>query len=99
MQAFDDIAREQLEGLAKSLQLPPAAFLPILDSTALNSRRQSASSLEAIHYMLPEAAAADGGAPEACEAHEDKGLLTLIYADTEQGLQVGCNVTDNPYPC
>ena len=89
MQAFDDIARDQLEGIAKSLQLPTAAFLPILDSKALNCKKQSSSSLEAIHYLLPEGAAADVGAPEACEAHEDKGMLTLIYADTQQGLQVG----------
>ena len=89
VQAFDDIAREQLEGIAKSLQLPAATFLPILDPTAVDSSRQSASSLEVVHYMLP----ADLGAPEACEAHEDKGLLTLIYADTERGLQVSCIVT------
>ena len=89
VQSFDDIARETLEGIANTLQLPEAAFLPILDSLALDSRKQSASSLEAIHYMLPDGAAADVGGPEACEAHEDKGLLTLIYADTEHGLQVG----------
>ena len=47
------------------------------------------SSLEAFHYMLPEGAAAHLGSLEACEAHADKGLLTVIYADTEEGLQVG----------
>ena len=93
VQAFDDIAREHLEGIAKSLQLPAAAFLPILDSKALNSRKQSASSLEAIHYKLPEAATTHVAPSEACEAHGDKGLLTLIYADTEQGLQVDRIVT------
>lgn len=88
VQAFDDIARGVLEGLAKSLQLPADAFLPILDPTAVDNKKPSASSLEAIHYMLPEDAITNSGAP-ACEAHEDKGLLTLIYSDQEQGLHVG----------
>lgn len=39
------------------------------------------------------------GAPESCEAHEDKGLLTLIYADTEQGVQVCCIVMAMLKPC
>ena len=90
VQALDDIARELLEGLANSLQLPKAAFLPILDPTAVDSSKPSACSLEAIHYMLPEGSVVAGSdLPEACEAHEDKGLLTVIYSDTEQGLQVG----------
>lgn len=72
MQALGSIAREPSEGLAKTLQLPAATFVSILDSTAVDSSRQSASSLEAVHYMLPT----DSGASEACEAHEDKGLLT-----------------------
>ena len=71
VQAFDDIARGVLEGLAKMLQLPADAFLPILDQTAVDSSKQSASSLEALHYMLPLGAAANSGAP-ACEAQEDK---------------------------
>ncbi|KAL3135555.1 hypothetical protein ABBQ38_006033 [Trebouxia sp. C0009 RCD-2024] len=87
VQAFDDIARGILESLAKSLQLPADAFQPILDQTAVDSGKQSASSLEAIHYMMPEGVATSLGAP-ACEAHEDKGLLTLIYSDTAQGLHV-----------
>ncbi|KAL3158725.1 hypothetical protein ABBQ32_011459 [Trebouxia sp. C0010 RCD-2024] len=87
VQALDDIARGVLEGLAKALQLPADAFLPVLDQTAVDTSKQSASSLEAIHYMLPERADEKLGAP-ACEAHEDKGLLTLIYSDIQQGLQV-----------
>lgn len=86
MQALDDIARGLLEGLAKSLQLPAAAFWPILDSLAVDSSRRSASSLEASYYMVPET---ELGAPGACQAHDEKGLLTLMYSDTEQILQVG----------
>lgn len=85
---MDDIARGLLEGLAGALQLPAATFLPLLDLTAVDSSKRSASSLEAIHYMLPQNANTGSGATEACEAHEDKGLLTVVYADTEQGLQV-----------
>ena len=88
VQALDDVARRILAGLAQTLQLPADAFLPILDQTAVNLSEQSASSLEAIHYKLPEGSVADLGAP-ACVAHEDKGLLTLIYSDAQQGLQAG----------
>ena len=89
VETLDDMAREQLQSLEKPLQLPAGAFSALLDSRAVESSKQSASSLEAIHYTLPEGAAAHLGSLEACEAHEDKGLLTVIYADTAQGLQVG----------
>ena len=88
VQAFDDVARGVLAGLAASLHMPPNTFQPVLDTAAVHSNKQSASSLEAIHYMLLESQAATSSAPEACQAHEDKGLLTLIYSDTEQGLWV-----------
>ena len=55
----------------------------------MDSSKQSPSSLEAIHYRLPVGAAAGSSSTEACEVHSDKGLLTVIYADTVQGLQVG----------
>ena len=80
VQALDDIAREQLEGSANLMQPLAAAFVPNLDSTAVSSSWQSASSLEAIRCVIP----ADLKAAEACETHEDTGLLTLIYTDTEQ---------------
>ena len=86
MQTFDDIARAQLAGLEQTLQLPVGAFLPFLESSSVNSSKQSASCLKAFHYMLPEGAAAGPGSLEGCEAHEDKGLLTVVYAAT--GLQV-----------
>ena len=58
VQTFDDIARAQLAGLEQTLQLPAGAFLPFLESSSVNSSKQSASCLEAFHYMLPEGAAA-----------------------------------------
>lgn len=87
VQTLSDIARENLQGLEKTLQLPAGAFLPFLESTAVDSGKQSSCSLEAIHYKLPEGAGS--GSLTACESHEDKGLLTVIYADTYRGLQVG----------
>ena len=89
VQTLDDIARKHLQGLEEALKLPGGASSLLLDSRAVDSSRQSSSSLEAFHYMLPEGAAAHLGSLEAFEAHADKGLLTVIYADTEQGLQVG----------
>ena len=89
VQALDDNARERLQQYEKRLQLPAGAMSQLLDSVASVSSKQSASSLEAIHYMLPEDAAEHASSLEACEAHEDKGLLTVVYADTEQGFQVG----------
>ena len=61
----------------------------LLEATAVKSGKQSASSLEAIFYILPESAAAALNSLTACQSHEDKGLLTVIYADTDIGLQVG----------
>ncbi len=85
---MDFIAKDVMSHLAVALGLPNDAFNQICGSVALDDNQPSASSLEAIHYMLPDTDAADIAAPAACEAHVDKGLLTLICSDACQGLQV-----------
>jgi len=88
VQATDLIAKDVMSHLAVALRLPKDAFNQICGSAAPDDNQPSASSLEAIHYMLPDTHAADLAAPAACEAHVDKGLLTLICSDASQGLQV-----------
>ena len=88
MQATDLIAKDVMSHLAVALRLPKDAFNQICGSAAPDDNQPSASNLEAIHYMLPHTHAADLAAPAACEAHVDKGLLTLICSDASQGLQV-----------
>ena len=95
MQAFDDLARGLIMSLAASLHLPADAFQPTLDNAELYCK-QSASTLEAIHDMLPESQAVQLNTPEACREHKDKGVLNLTYSDTEQGLWV-CFSRKLPY--
>ena len=85
---MDLIVKGVLSHLVVTLGLPNDALYQICGSAALDDNQPSASSLEAIHYMLPDTHAADVAAPAACEAHVDKGLLTLISSDASQGLQV-----------
>ncbi len=84
---MDLIAKHVMSHLAVALRLPNDAFNQICGSAALDDSQPSASSLEAIHYMLPDTDAADNAASAACEAHVDRGLLTLISSDASQGLQ------------
>lgn len=82
---MDVTAKDVMSYLAVALRLPNHAFDQIFESAAPNANQPSASSLEA---MLPDTHAADNAAPAACEAHVDKGLLTLICSNASQGLQV-----------
>ena len=63
--------------------------MSLLD-TPLEAAVTASSCLDTIHYMAPSIAgpAADADASANCGPHVDKGLLTLIFPDTEQGLQV-----------
>ena len=80
MQILNDLATGMTTDLAESLRL---------QSTSLNSlhatsaSQLSASSLETIHYMAPSMtdATLDANSSASCEAHVDKGLLTLIFPD------------------
>ena len=74
--------------LAMALHLPASAFQPVLGPAPEEGSHAGASCLEAIHYPLPDANAADIANSASCAAHEDKGLLTLIHSDSCQGLKV-----------
>ena len=98
----------QILGLAPNLLNSLHAAIP-----TQHSGTPAASSLETIHHMAPSttSAAVNTNESGSCEAHVDKGLLTLIFPDMVQGLQVqACKVqlcaspltptTDNrPVPC
>lgn len=80
--------------LAITLSIPPTAFHSITEkhlthhTLGTQREKESSSAVEVVHYM---SAYGCGLAPHAsanCAGHIDKGLLTFIYADTEQGLQV-----------
>ena len=76
--------------IASTLSLPETAFLPLLEGPHPEGQL-AASALEAIHYHSPEEILHLDDAEDAsadCGAHAHEALLTLIYADTEQGLQV-----------
>lgn len=83
------LARKILVSLAEALSLPPATFDSLLEINmpCSTSHLPSASNLEAILYFN-DGRKGQNSATESCEAHVDKGLLTLIHADSEQGLQV-----------
>ena len=88
--AFETLATGLLTHLAEGLGLPLDTFNFLLNTTApQHSEAVAASGLETIHYLAPSAPAADESASASCDAHIDKGLLTLIFPDTEQGLYVG----------
>ena len=89
VQAFDvlnNAAKVILTALTKSLYLrtKSTVFDSILDDPLLEPGQVSSSRLDAIHYASAEDANDVGG----CQTHEDKGLLTIIFADGKAGLQV-----------
>ena len=76
-----------LDAIAMSthLGLTAGAFRGILDTP---SQTPSSSSLDVIQY-LPVAETVPSCKPEGlCALHHDRGLLTLIWSDTVEGLQV-----------
>ena len=79
-----------LAQLAQKLEMPPDVLESILDKAPVLTDGVAASSLDTIHYLAPDMTGpvVDANASANCEAHVDKGLLTLIFPDTEQGLQV-----------
>ncbi len=76
-----------LDAIAMSthLGLTAGAFRGIVDTP---SQTLSSSSLDVIQY-LPVAKTVSSCKPEGgCALHHDRGLLTLIWSDTVEGLQV-----------
>ena len=85
LQALLDLeftAKSWLQATAESYGLSASTFEAILD---VAEEKTPASRLEAIQYTTP-ALRADCHA--SCREHIDRGLLTLIYSDCAQGLQV-----------
>ena len=90
IQKLDVLAKKLLNQIASILSLPETAFTPLLEGPCPQGQL-AASALEAIHYHSPEEILHPDDAEDAsadCGAHAYKALLKLIYADTEQGLQV-----------
>ena len=88
LETLDEFARRVLMSLAELLKLPADAFEHVLDSGPV---RCSASVLETIQYFAPAKTAinvAQSSAFTNCDAHVDRGLLTVIYSDVPSGLQV-----------
>jgi len=76
-----------LDAIAMSthLGLTAGAFRGIVDTP---DQTPSSSSLDVIQY-LPVAETVSSFKPEGgCALHHDRGLLTLIWSDTVEGLQV-----------
>jgi len=89
LQAFHVLkktANAVLTALAKSpfLKIKANSFDSILEDPVLDPGVVSCSSLDVIHYWDPGNADCSNNG----QAVADKGLLTVIFADTEAGLQV-----------
>ncbi len=81
---MDSIARTCLGALANAARLRNA-FVPLLDDLPIADR--AASVLEVIHYN-PQRGTDPSDTEWGCEAHEDQGLLTVIYSPLSRGLEV-----------
>lgn len=89
VQKYDELAHEYLRIIAESaLSAPSTLFRPALDVAPLERGNTAASSLEAIQYPALNASTGLAAQSPSCEAHVDRGLLTCIFADSSQGLQV-----------
>ncbi len=83
-----------LDAIATHLGLAAGAFREIIDTV---SQSPSSSSLDVIQY-LPVAKTVSSFKPEGgCALHHDRGLLTLIWSDTVEGLQVTFTLPCHPY--
>ena len=97
LREFDALARKILAHLAQTLSLSSSTFDPLLETITpwKPGPHPPASALEAIRYFIddgPTPGSSQNNATASCEAHVDKGLLTLIHADTKQGLEVNLSV-------
>ena len=89
VQKYDELAQDVLSRIAESaLSVPSTLFRPALDVAPLERGNIAASSLEAIQYPALNASTRLAAQSPSCEAHVDRGLLTCIFADNAQGLQV-----------
>ncbi|DBA92677.1 TPA: hypothetical protein ACH3X1_002889 [Trebouxia sp. C0004] len=82
---FEKTANTVVTALAKSsfLKIKANSFDNILEDPVLDPGMVSCSSLDVVHYWDPENADCSNND----QAVADKGLLTVLFADTEAGLQ------------
>ena len=76
---MDDAARTLLSALACAQGLPHDIFGALLDLMPLD--RPGSSRLEAVRYKAE-------GTSLGCEAHEDRGLITLVWCTDGGALEV-----------
>ncbi len=85
MQTLDELAKGYLASVASLLGLSADAFQTIIEHhTTDDKAHASASSFQAMHYLPLESTAAS----TSCQADVEEGLLTLIYSDAPQSIQV-----------
>ena len=62
----------------------------LLDAAIPKNGDVAASTLHTVQYLAPNLGGrlGDANASANCGAHVDKGILSLIFPDTEQGLQM-----------
>ena len=89
VQAFgvlNNAAKVMLTALTKSpyLGTKSTVFDSVLDDPMLDPGQVSSSCLDAIYYE----SAGDANDVGGCQTHRDKGLLTILFADNQAGLQV-----------
>ena len=104
VEQLDSLSRLLLSALSRapSLDMSPAALLTLLDHKPLPPNTTNSSILHASYYRKPQPAAAAGpeeasssarafsptAPPHGCEAHHDRGLLTLISSSSVTGMEV-----------
>ena len=85
MQTLDELAKGYMASMASLLGLSADAFQTINEChTTDDKAHTSASSFEALHYLPLKTTAAS----TSCQADVKEGLLTLIYSDAPQSIQV-----------
>ncbi len=85
MHSLDELAKGYMASVASLLGLSADAFQIIVEChTTDDKAHANASSFEAMHYLPLESTAASTN----CQADVEEGLLTLIYSDAPQSIQV-----------
>ena len=93
---LDQFAKLVLSQLATAMSLSPGTFESILDTSGVQqSGSVAASVLETINYKPPHPSGPVADQSGNCEAHVDKGLLTLVFPDTQDGLQASLHDTSH----
>jgi len=85
VQTLDELAKGYLASVASLLGLSADAFQTIIECHTIDDKAYaSGSSFEALHYLPLVTTAAS----TSYQADVEEGLLTLIYSDAAQSIQV-----------